>query len=116
MIGVASTNRQTTLRFFVGPGPAGRPSQQGPRFPGRPSGRALCVFQDPPWLGGFDFAHSPPPNPGSWFWGGAEALVHEDYTPPPGPGGSRVRGGGGLWQNPGAVDRRSAEALHWFLR
>jgi hypothetical protein len=43
---------------------------------------------------GFDFAHSPPPNPGSWFWGGAEALVHEDCTPP-GPGGSRVRGGGG---------------------
>jgi hypothetical protein len=51
----------------------------------------------------------PPPNPGRWFWGGAEAVVHEDCTPPPRSG--RLAGTGGREAVAGPRCVRSAIGL-----
>jgi hypothetical protein len=80
---------------------------------------------DPPHallLQGFDFGHSPPPNPGSRFLGGAEAVVQAARTPPPPSGrpastGEVGCGRGGSAGRPNLVKRgRVRSHFFWILR
>jgi hypothetical protein len=79
----------------TGPQPPAAPAPEQPRHALHPlifDFDSICTAN----ISGFDLGHSLPPNPGSRFLGGVEAVVHEDRTPPP-VRAAREYGGGRLW-------------------